>query len=134
MFPLPISTYIYAGLILFGLAGFGYGSYEHNKYISYRTEVESVAKIQEAKVESIEKQHELIKKGISNEYDAKLALLRNYYANGVRQPSTNSVSDFSDASSPAFDRATHNLLAECAQTTLQLTELQKWFTEVAKVE
>jgi hypothetical protein len=130
----PIGTYIYAGLILLAVIGFGYGRYEHNNYVTYRTEVEAIAKTQEAKVESIQKQHELVKKGISDEYDAKLAHLRSYYANGVRSASTDSVSCFSDPSSPAFDRAAHNLLAECAETTLQLTELQKWFTEVAKIE
>ena len=134
MFPLPISTYIYAGLILLSVIGFSYGRYEHNKYVTFKAEVEAVAKTQEAKVESIQKQHELVKKGIESEYTAKLDLLRQYYANGVRSPSSSSLSSVPDPTKPASFIPTNNLLADCAQTTLMLTELQKWYLEVAGIK
>ena len=130
MFPLPISTYIYAGLILLSVVSFSYGRYEHNKYVTFKAEVEAVAKTQEAKVESIQKQHQLVTKGISDEYDAKLALIRQYYANGVRSPSTSSVSNLSDTTK-LFDASTayNQLASNCAQTTLMLTELQRWIND-----
>jgi hypothetical protein len=134
MFPLPISTYIYAGLILLSVIGFSYGRYEHNKYVTFKAEVEAVAKTQEAKVESIQKQHQLVTKGISDEYDAKLALIRQYYANGVRSPSSSSLSSVPDPTKPTSFIPTNNLLADCAQTTLMLTELQKWYLEVAGIK
>ena len=134
MFPLPISTYIYAGLILLSVIGFSYGRYEHNKYVTFKAEVEAVAKTQEAKVESIQKQHQLVTKGISDEYDAKLALIRQYYANGVRSPSSSSLSSIPDPTKPTSFIPTNNLLADCAQTTLMLTELQKWYLEVAGIK
>ena len=85
---------------------------------------------QEAKVESIQKQHELVTKGIQNEYDAKLALLRQYYANGVRQPSASKVSGISPTSSSADAITAYNILAgQCAETTQQLVSLQKWLNE-----
>jgi hypothetical protein len=134
MFPLPISTYIYAGLILLSVVGFSYGRYEHNKYVTFKAEVEIAAKAQEAKVESIQKQHQLVTKGISDEYDAKLALIRQYYANGMRSPSSSSLSSIPDPTKPTSFIPTNNLLADCAQTTLMLTELQKWYLEVAGIK
>jgi hypothetical protein len=134
MFPLPINTYIYAGLILLSVIGFSYGRYEHNKYVTFKAEVENAVKAQEAKVESIQKQHELVKKGIESEYTAKLDLLRQYYANGVRSPSSSSLSSIPDPTKPTSFIPTNNLLADCAQTTLMLTELQKWYLEVAGIK
>ena len=102
----------------------------YSKYVAYKKEVEIAVKAQEAKVESIQKQHELVTKGISDEYDAKLSLIRNYYANGVRSPSTSSVSNLSNTAK-LFDASTaySELAGNCAQTTLQLVELQKWINE-----
>lgn len=130
MFPLPISTYIYGGLILISIICFGYGRHEHNKYVNFKAEVESLAKVQEAKVESIKKQQELVTKGIEDEYKAKLALLRTYYANGVRNPGSGPVPSLSDPSKPFDPTASYALLAgQCAETTLMLVELQKWLRE-----
>jgi hypothetical protein len=123
------------GLTVFALAGFGYGKYQHNQYIAFKAEVENIAKAQEAHVESIKKQHELVTKGISDEFDAKLSLIRQYYSNGVRQPSTSSVSSISNTASVAnANTAYAELAGNCAQTTLQLVELQKWYMEVAGIK
>ena len=102
----------------------------YSRYIEYKKSVEIAAKTQEAKVESIQKQHELVTKGIQDEYDAKLSLIRNYYANGVRSPSTSGLPNLSNTSSIANAVTAYNELAgNCAQTTLQLVELQKWINE-----
>ena len=84
-------------LILFG-SGYWMG---YSRYIEYKKSVEIQAKTQEAKVESIQKQHELVKKATEDEYTAKLALLRQYYANGVRQPSSSNLSNISTTTSIA---------------------------------
>ena len=102
----------------------------YSRYIEYKKQVEIAAKEQEAKVESIQKQHELVTKGISDEYDAKLALIRQYYSNGVCQPNSSSVSSLSNTASIANAATAYNQLAsDCAATTLQLIELQKWINE-----
>ena len=106
----------------------------YSKYVAYKKEVEIAVKAQEAKVESIQKQHELVTKGISDEYDAKLSLIRQYYANGVRSPSTSSLSSVPNSTQSASIVPAHNLLTECATTTLMLTELQKWLLEVYQVK
>ena len=108
----------------------------YSKYVAYKKEVEIAVKAQEAKVESIQKQHELVTKGISDEYDAKLSLIRQYYANGVRNnngsstvPGISTTSKLSDAVS------TYNVLAEqCTETTLQLIDLQKWMLEIQGIK
>jgi len=113
-------------LILFG-SGYWMG---YSKYLNYKTEIEIVSKTQEAKVESIQKQHELVTKGIQDEYDAKLDLIRNYYANGMRQPNSSGVSNLSTTASIANATAAYSeLVGNCAKTTLQLVELQKWLNE-----
>jgi hypothetical protein len=136
MFPLPISTYIYGGLILISIICFGYGRYEHNRYVAFKAEVESVAKVQEAKVESIKKQQELVTKGIEDEYKAKLSLLRNYYANGVRDNTGGGKLPTNPFAPIGADPiTTYNVLAgQCAETTLMLVELQKWLKEQAGIK
>ena len=118
-----------AGLLLFGAFATGWGL-RNRDFNDYKLEVSNAAKAQEAKVESIQKQHELVTKGIQDEYDAKLSLIRNYYANGVRSSSTSGLPNLSNTSSIANAVTAYNELAgNCAQTTLQLVELQKWINE-----
>jgi elongation factor P hydroxylase len=128
MFPLPISTWIMAGLSVIALAGFGYGKYQHNKYVNFKTEVEAIAKIQEAHVESIQKQHALVTKGIANEYDAKIAALRNYYkSTSVWNSNSSQVSGLSTTPKSVDVITAYNVLAgSCSETTQQLVSLQEW--------
>ena len=112
-------------LILFG-SGYWMG---YSRYIEYKKSVEIIAKTQEAKVESIQKQHELVTKGIANEYEAKLAALRNYYKSTSvwNNPSSSKVSGLSTAPTVADVATAYNLLAgQCAETTQQVVSLQDW--------
>lgn len=124
---------IIAGIVA---AVFGSGWWlGHSKYVEYKASVENAAKAQEAHVESIKKQHALVTKGIQDEYDAKLGLLRQYYSNGVRQPNTSSLSNFSRTTNPVDAIAAYNQIAgQCAETTLQLVELQKWLNEQISIK
>lgn len=129
----------YAKLAILGaifLAGAGFGWYfPHHALVEYKAEVKRTAEAQEAKVESIQKQHELVKKGIQDEYDAKLSLLRQYYSNGVRQPDPSKLSGISTTAAVANATAAYNQLAgQCAETTLMLVELQKWVTETYSIK
>ena len=128
MFPLPISTYIYAGLILLSVIGFSYGRYEHNKYVTFKAEVEAIAIKQQAHVESITKQQALVTKGIENEYNAKLAALRNYYkSTSVWNNGGSKMSGISAAPSATDVITAYNILAgQCAETTAQTIALQDW--------
>ena len=126
-----ISLLALAVSVVFG-SGYWAG---YSKYIAYKNEVQIAAKEQEAKVESIQQQHELVKKGIQDEYDAKLSLLRQYYSNGVRQPDPGKLSGISTTANIANATTAYNQLAgQCAETTLMLVELQKWLTESYSVK
>jgi len=132
MFPLPISTWIMVGLAALALAGFGYGKYQHNQYIEFKAEVIATAKAQEAHVESIKKQQALVTKGITNEYEAKLNAVRQYYKSTSVWNNTNSgkVPGISPAPSAADVIASYNVLAgQCAETTQQIVSLQSWLNE-----
>jgi hypothetical protein len=129
MFPLPISTYIYAGLILVSIVCFGYGRHEHNNYVEFKAKVEAIALAQEVHIESITKQQALVTKGIENEYEAKIAALRNYYKSTSvwNNPSSGKVSGISTAPTIADVISSYNLLAgQCAETTAQTIALQDW--------
>ena len=133
MFPLSVLTYVKlsAGIII--LLGIFYAGWHLRDvdFMAYKSEVEATAKAQEEKVKSVRAQQELVTKGIQNEYDAKLALIRQYYTNGVRQPNGGSkVSGLSPTSINADALTAYNLLAgQCAETTQQLVTLQKWLNE-----
>ena len=118
-----------AGLSVIALAGFGYGKYQHNQYVTFKAQVEAIAKLQEAKVESITKQQALVTKGIENEYEAKLAAVRNYYKSTSvwNNPSSGKVSGISTAPSATDVITAYNILAgQCAETTTQTVALQDW--------
>jgi hypothetical protein len=123
-----VQIYIYLAL---AIGGFGAGFYlEHLRFANYQIEVENMAKAAEAKNKAVEQQHKLVTQGIQDEYDAKLSLLRQYYSNGVRQPSSNTMPNISTATAISnANTAYAELAANCAQTTLMLVELQKWINE-----
>ena len=97
----------------------------------YKDQVRVEAEKAQAHTESVQKQQALITKGIQDEYDAKLALLRQYYANGVRNNNgASTVSGISSTSKLSDAIAAYNQLAsDCAATTLQVVTLQQWVNE-----
>jgi hypothetical protein len=98
-------------------------------FMAFKREVEHTAKVQEAQVESIKKQQTLVTKGIANEYDAKLAAVRNYYKSTSvwNNPSSGKVSGLSPSAKPVDAVSPYNILAgQCAETTQQLVSLQEW--------
>ena len=123
----------YAKLAILGAicaAVFGSGWWVgYSKYLDFKKEVEVTARVQEEKVKSIRSQQELVTKGIENEYEAKIAALRNYYKSTSVWNNTSSgkVSGISAAPSATDVIASYNLLAgSCAETTQQVVSLQDW--------
>jgi hypothetical protein len=126
----------YAKLAILGAicaAVFGSGWWVgYSKYLDFKKEVEVTARVQEAKVESIRSQQELVTKGIENEYEAKIAALRNYYKSTSVWNNTSSgkVPGISAAPSATDVIASYNILAgKCSETTQQLVSLQSWLNE-----
>jgi hypothetical protein len=121
---------ILAGIFMAGLL-LGWG-YEHRNLVAYKAEVEAVAKVQQAKNESIAKQQTLVNKGIENEYQAKLSALKSVYG-GLRQPSSGSMSAIPQSTIGIDGKAT-NLELACAYTTQQLVSLQDWLRQQLEVK
>jgi len=120
-------------LAIFGSAYLGY-SFEHGRYMAYKAEVASVARIQEAKIISIQKQQELVNKGISNGFQNQLRAVRNYYdgllnASGSQLPAVSNPT-LRTNESPAY----YELAGACAATTVQTIALQDWIRESAAVK
>ena len=123
----------YAKLAILGAicaAVFGSGWWVgYSKYLDFKKEVEVTAKLQEEKVKSIRSQQELVTKGIENEYEVKIAALRNYYKSTSvwNNPSSSKVPGISAAPSATDVITAYNLLAgQCAETTAQAIALQDW--------
>jgi hypothetical protein len=135
---IPYANYIKIGLsILFVCGVFFAGWHTRDRdFTIYKDQVRIAAEKQQAENESIKKQQEITTKGIQDEYDAKLALLRQYYANGVRQPtSTGAMSGLSSTTKLSDAIAAYNQLAsDCSATTLQTVTLQKWITEQMSIK
>ena len=126
--------YVKFGIVVFLLLGaFATGWNIRNRdFNNYKQQIEITAKTQQAHIESIEKQHALVTQGIKDEYDAKLNAVRNYYKSTSvwNNPSSSKVSGISTAPSVSDVISSYNQLAgQCAETTLQLVQLQKWLNE-----
>ena len=125
-------NYIKIGLAVFVVCGVFYSGFHlgNARYLAYKSEVEATAKTQEEKVKSIEAQHALVTKGISDEYEAKLAAVHNYYSGVQFNSSSRSVPGISAAPKGTDAETAYPILAgQCAETTAQLTSLQDWLNE-----
>jgi len=131
-------TYIKAGLFVVFVCGVFFAGWHirDRDFTIYKDQVRIEAEKAQAHTESVQKQQVLITKGIQDEYDAKLALLRQYYANGVRNNNgSNPVSGISSTSKLSDAIAAYNQLAsDCAATTLQTVTLQQWITEQMSIK
>ena len=126
-------TYVKAILLIALVCGVFFAGWHtrDRDFTIYKDQVRVEAEKAQAHTESVQKQQALITKGIQDEYDAKLALLRQYYANGVRNNNGgNSVSSISSTSKLSDAITAYNQLAsDCAATTLQTITLQQWISE-----
>jgi isopentenyl diphosphate isomerase/L-lactate dehydrogenase-like FMN-dependent dehydrogenase len=126
------ANYIKVGLVVLAACICFYGGFHigNNRYLEYKARVESAAKEQEEKNKSVEAQQALITKGIINEYEAKLAAVRNFYSIGVRNTGGRTMSGISPTPKGTDAETAYPILAEqCARTTAQLTSLQDWVNE-----
>ena len=126
-------TAIKVGLLVVLVCGVFFAGWHtrDRDFTVYKLEQQAIVEKQQAENASIKKQQEIVTKGIQDEYDAKLAMLRQYYANGVRNnnggnpvPGISSTSKLSDAIA-----AYNQLASDCAATTLQTVTLQQWINE-----
>jgi hypothetical protein len=134
MFPLPMLTYIKIAAVVAALAFAYYKGYsgEHEKFVKFQAEVAAVGKAQEVINEAKVKEHETISTSISNQYEARLSAIHNYYADRVQpNPYSGNVSSVSKPTAcPNASPANAEFIRQCAETTLMLTELQNWIKSI----
>ena len=130
-------NYIKVGLAVGICAGIFFWGYSvgHSGLVEYKARVEAVAQAQEAHIESIQAQHELINEGIKIEYESKLAALRNYYGGLHSNPGSRSMPGISPTPKGTDAETAYPILVgQCSQSTLMLVELQKWINEQSMVK
>ena len=130
--------FLYVKVIILGLllssAAFTGWYVEHLRFSEYKIRVESLGKEAEIKNQAIQSEHQQAIKVLQDEHDAKLNLIRQYYANGVRNPSSSAVPSISRSSSISDAITSYNELAgKCAETTLQVTEWQEWYKKHSEI-
>jgi len=103
-------------------------SHEHKKFVKYQAEIAALGKAQETINAAKVKEHETISESIKSEFDARLAAVHNYYSDRVQlnAGSSNLPTVSKPTVCPNVSTADTGLIRRCAQTTLQLTELQNW--------
>ncbi len=136
------NPYMILGAIVAMAAVFSGGYYkgysaEHARFVLFQDAVKLEAKAQQTKNESIVKQNELVTEGVKNEYEAKLAAVRSYYAKRVQyaNPSGGNVSSVSKPSAAANGYTSDpEFVGRCAETTAQLVSLQAWVNKQMSIK
>ena len=133
LFPSALWMKIGAALALCAAMYFMGWNHEHKKLVAYQAEVAAVGKAQEVINQAKAKEHETITTSIANQYEARLSAVHSYYAERVLdpRPSSGSVPAVSKpAACPNAAPANAVSARQCAETTLQLTELQNWVRSI----
>jgi hypothetical protein len=123
------SNYIKVGLYALAICGIFFAGWHirDNDFTIYKDQVRIAAEKQAAQTASVQKQQELVNKGIKDEYEDKLAALRNYYGRVQFNPSSSPMSGISPAPKGTDAETAYPILAgQCAETTLQVNLWQEW--------
>lgn len=111
------------------------------KFNAYKAEVAAAAHAQEEKTRQIEVKNAKTTQEATDNHRKQLAILRGYYANRMsnagtgRLPTVSSGTAGADGAPGDFVSAippVDVLAAQCAETTLTLTNLQGWVTKVSE--
>ena len=110
-------------------------SHEHERFVAYKADVAALGKAQEQLNAALTEKHELISTSIKDEYEASLSAVHNYYADRVRDTSSSPMPAIPKPAKCPIAATTDNVSArQCAETTLMLTELQKWVKGVTNAK
>jgi len=131
------ANYIKVGLAVGICAGIFFCGFHigNNRYVEYKARVEATAKAQEEHNQAVEQEHQIINQGIQNEYEGKLAALRNYYGRMQLNPSSSPMSGISPTPKGTDAATAYPVLVEqCSQSTLMLVELQEWVRQQSEIK
>ena len=133
MFPIPSTLMLKIGatLVLCAIFYFMGYSHEHKKFVAYQVEIAAIGKAQETINQAKVKEHETISTSITNEYEARLSAVHNYYSERLLDTSSGNLPTVSKPTVCPNAAPTNTVSArQCAETTLQLTELQNWVRSI----
>ena len=121
-----IGLYAVLVALVFGAGYYKGFRHERDRFVAFKTELEAKAKAQDMLNKAAEQKNKLIAENVKNEYEARLAALRNYYV-GLRNPDTNKLPRATETPTTSYAEASHPIfVGQCAETTLQLVSLQDW--------
>jgi hypothetical protein len=133
MFPIPSTLLIKIGAAVAALAfaWFLGWNHEHKNFVEYKTEIAALGKAQEVINQAKAKEHETITTSIANQYEARLSAVHNYYSQRVQHAGPGAMPAVSQPTGCANATCANAVPAgQCAETTLQLTELQNWIRSI----
>ena len=124
--------YALVSVALFAAGAFVGWLHEHEKLIKYQASAQALAEEQERHNAEIIKKHNETKQQIHDDYKKRLSDLRSYYNDRMREQDSSRVSP-SCATPSRINGSPSNpeplattTVEKCAETTLQLQELQDW--------
>lgn len=126
------SRWLWYALTAVALFGAGwYSGYDHERkiFMEFKAQVEAAGKAAEARARETEARHEAARSEIEQDYKDRLASVQRRYADSLRDAGRRDMSKPADATRRLDEAAKHSdpyLVEQCAETTLQLIELQKW--------
>jgi len=133
-----LSRYVwYAVIVAAATAGgwwVGY-SHEHNLFEQFKAQVAAEGEAAQRAAKETEERHEAAKNEIAQEYKDRIASVQRRYADSLRNANSRAVPTPSDPIRRLNEAASHSdpyLVEQCAETTAQLIELQKWVKSVGR--
>lgn len=138
MFPIfPSALWMKIGAVLALCAAMYFigWNHEHKRFVAYKADIATLGKAQEKLNAALVEKHELISTSIKGEYEDRLAAVHNYYADRVRDTSSSPMPTISKPPSCPNAAIPDAVSArQCAETTLMLTQLQKWVKGVTNAK
>jgi hypothetical protein len=114
-----------------------YSGYDHERkvFMEFKSQVEAQGREAERIAKETEARHEEAKTEIEQEYKERLANLQRRYADSLRKSGGSQVSRTTDPARRVDEAAANSspyFVEQCAETTLQLIELQQWVKRTYK--
>lgn len=126
------SRWLWGAVLCAGLFGAGWLSgylHERRVFMEFKAKVEAEGKAAETRAREMEARHEADKAEIEQDYKERLAGVQRRYADSLRNSSTRNLPKSADTTRRLNEATAHSdayLVEQCAETTLQLIELQNW--------
>jgi hypothetical protein len=137
MFPLSTIQYVKIAIFVLAVSSAGYFGWHigHGEYLDLKARTEEMGQKQLAENQAKAKEQELINKGISDVYEARISNIHTFY-NGMLNSSSRAVSSEPNATI-SINGETHNILdvaEQCAKTTQQLVSLQDFLNQQVNLD